>query len=329
MACCLMAPSHYLNQCWLIISKVLLLSCEGNCTRDASSINHYNLFENYMSKISFKFPRGQWVNSLKSTQHGITVTSTCTWSNDDLDLWQQMVSLGNRELHHRLNTNLCTNCANNNYNSLPGPWFNIKITSYQCRKSHCGDKTVIRSSYLHNGISHTGKMSSLYWIRAQYVIHSHFQQTIQFCCTHCTERYFSIDCHTELFIIMKDAFIFHIISWIFLNRIRQDLQRSTPTGCFYIVNTMPADAMVTQHIEAEAKWTTFSNAFSSIGSNNGLTLTRRQAIIWTNDGWVYWRTYASLGLNELRKPGHQHMALILKGKVDICWCPGASSTNMV
>ena len=23
MACCLMAPSHYLNQCWLIISKVL------------------------------------------------------------------------------------------------------------------------------------------------------------------------------------------------------------------------------------------------------------------------------------------------------------------
>ena len=112
MACCLMAPSHYLNQCWLIISKVLLLSCEGNFTRDASIINHYNLFENYMSKISFKFPRGQWVNSLKSTQHGITVTSTCTWSNDDLDLWQQMVSLGNRELHHRLNTNLCTNCAN-------------------------------------------------------------------------------------------------------------------------------------------------------------------------------------------------------------------------
>ena len=25
MACCLMAPSHYLNQCWLIISKIQLL----------------------------------------------------------------------------------------------------------------------------------------------------------------------------------------------------------------------------------------------------------------------------------------------------------------
>ena len=29
MACCLMAPSHYLNQCWLIISKVMWHSSEG------------------------------------------------------------------------------------------------------------------------------------------------------------------------------------------------------------------------------------------------------------------------------------------------------------
>ena len=47
-----------------------------------------------------------------------------------------------------------------------GPWFNIKMSSYQCRKSHRGDKTIIGSSYLHNGISYTGKMSSLYWISA-------------------------------------------------------------------------------------------------------------------------------------------------------------------
>ena len=47
-----------------------------------------------------------------------------------------------------------------------GPWFNIKMSSYQYRKSHCGDKTVVRSSYLHNGISYTGKMSFLYWIGA-------------------------------------------------------------------------------------------------------------------------------------------------------------------
>ena len=54
----------------------------------------------------------------------------------------------------------------------PGSWFNKNMSSYQYRKSHCGDKTVVRSSYLHNGISHTGKMAFLYWIRAQ-VMFSH------------------------------------------------------------------------------------------------------------------------------------------------------------
>ena len=36
----------------------------------------------------------------------------------------------------------------------------------QYRKSHCGDKMILRPSYLHNGISYTGK-TSLYWIGAQ------------------------------------------------------------------------------------------------------------------------------------------------------------------
>ena len=34
--------------------------------------------------------------------------------------------------------------------------------------------------------------------------------------------------------------------------------------------------------------------------DNGLAPVRRQAIIWTNDGLVYWHKHASLGLNELR-----------------------------
>ena len=38
------------------------------------------------------------------------------------------------------------------------------MSSYQDRKSHCGDKTVVRSSYLHNAISYTGEISSFYWI---------------------------------------------------------------------------------------------------------------------------------------------------------------------
>ena len=62
MACCLTAPSHYLNQCWLIINKVQPHSSGNHFTKDTSAINHLNQFENYMFKFSFKFPRGQWVN---------------------------------------------------------------------------------------------------------------------------------------------------------------------------------------------------------------------------------------------------------------------------
>ena len=39
----------------------------------------------------------------------------------------------------------------------PGPRFNIKMSSYQY---------ILRPSYLHIGISHTCKMTSLYWTRA-------------------------------------------------------------------------------------------------------------------------------------------------------------------
>ena len=38
---------------------------------------------------------------------------------------------------------------------------------------------------------------------------------------------------------------------------------------------------------------------------------RRQAIIWTNDGLVWWRIYVSLGLNELRHP-NWHLKEFLK-----------------
>ena len=54
----------------------------------------------------------------------------------------------------------------------PEPWFSTKMTSYQHRKSHCGDKTILGRSYLHNGIPYTDRMTSLYWIRVQ-VISNH------------------------------------------------------------------------------------------------------------------------------------------------------------
>ena len=64
-------------------------------------------------------------------------------------------------LHHSQVPVYLTSTVNN-----LGGWFNIKMPSYQYRKSHYGDKTTLRPSYLHKGISYTGKMSSLYWISA-------------------------------------------------------------------------------------------------------------------------------------------------------------------
>ena len=47
------------------------------------------------------------------------------------------------------------------------------MPSYQYRNSHCGDKTIVRWSYLHNGeigMSYNGKMASLYWISPKHTI---------------------------------------------------------------------------------------------------------------------------------------------------------------
>ena len=77
------------------------------------------------------------------------------------------------------NVNVCSKCmesisymVNTRWASLGLKWSHdqlgpdsVNMLSSRYRKSHCGDKTVVRSSYLHNGISYTGKISSLYWIR--------------------------------------------------------------------------------------------------------------------------------------------------------------------
>ena len=57
-------------------------------------------------------------------------------------------------------TRMCVNTF-----PISGPWFNIKMSSYQYRKPRCGDKMILWPSYLHNGVSYTGKMTSLYWVR--------------------------------------------------------------------------------------------------------------------------------------------------------------------
>ena len=71
MACCLMATSHYLNQCWLIISKVQWHPSGSNFSHQS-----LRLARKYLSKILFKSPRGQWVNLITSSMTSSTLTNT-------------------------------------------------------------------------------------------------------------------------------------------------------------------------------------------------------------------------------------------------------------
>ena len=118
MACCLTAPSHYLNQCWLIFSKVQWHSVESKLTTDSPPFNHWNKLENYLSKILFKSPRGQWVN---------------------IKILENISELDYNQKDHA------------------GAHLNIKMSSYQYWESHYQDKTVSQPSYLHNGNPHTWK----------------------------------------------------------------------------------------------------------------------------------------------------------------------------
>ena len=77
MAWCLMAPSHYLNQCWLIIYKAQWHTSLGNFKGD--------------TPISYKSPRGQWVNGFNQE---LVVFWVIVWrSGEYMTLKQFIVSL--------------------------------------------------------------------------------------------------------------------------------------------------------------------------------------------------------------------------------------------
>ena len=63
MACCLTAPSHYLNQFWLIIRGVLWHTSESSFAGIAQGIDSGYEFEKDILKNIFKSPRGQWVKT--------------------------------------------------------------------------------------------------------------------------------------------------------------------------------------------------------------------------------------------------------------------------
>ena len=62
MTCCLTAPRHYLNQCWLPIEDVQRHSSENNFTWSAHKLNPWHVFGNYTLPVTTTSPRDQWVN---------------------------------------------------------------------------------------------------------------------------------------------------------------------------------------------------------------------------------------------------------------------------
>ena len=76
MACCLMAPGHYLNQCWLIISEVLRHSSEDTIIRRFEDTNQLSRIEDDIFKITFRSPRGQWVKGAPGIPRGHILSLT-------------------------------------------------------------------------------------------------------------------------------------------------------------------------------------------------------------------------------------------------------------
>ena len=90
MACCLTAPSHYLNQSWLINTKILRHSSEGIIMKRMEDTYKQNKNEIWIFKFASRSPRDQWNNwwyNHNKTKHKrgacfmkYTVLSPLVWS---------------------------------------------------------------------------------------------------------------------------------------------------------------------------------------------------------------------------------------------------------
>ena len=86
IACCLTAPIHYLNQCWLSITEAFWHWAEGNFTETVPAITHFKVFETHMFKNIDTCPKRQWLNITQNCLNcNNTEGSYCTasrWYHD-------------------------------------------------------------------------------------------------------------------------------------------------------------------------------------------------------------------------------------------------------
>ena len=78
MAWCLTAPSHYLNQCWLLISGVLWNPSESNSIARAQAIILHEL-ESYILKITVISTRGHCVITVYTKNKTPCLQNSVSW----------------------------------------------------------------------------------------------------------------------------------------------------------------------------------------------------------------------------------------------------------
>ena len=57
------APSHYLNQCWLIVNWTLRNKIQWNLNQNTKLFIHENAFENDFCEMEAIFSRGRWLKN--------------------------------------------------------------------------------------------------------------------------------------------------------------------------------------------------------------------------------------------------------------------------
>ena len=77
---CLTAPSHYLDQCWLLISEVLWHSFEINSTARAQAIILHNELKSYILKITVISTRGHCVITVNTENKTSCLQNSVSWN---------------------------------------------------------------------------------------------------------------------------------------------------------------------------------------------------------------------------------------------------------
>ena len=71
------APSHYLNQCWVIVNENLRNKVQWNFNQNKKLFIHENAFENVVCEMADILSRGRWVNGIDGHIHLIKMLLAC------------------------------------------------------------------------------------------------------------------------------------------------------------------------------------------------------------------------------------------------------------